>query len=701
VKRDFMLRTGAILLFLAAGMARAEADPNAGDDDPYLWLSDIHGERAVQWAKEQTDKSDAQLKSAPFYKIAYDEILKSLDVKDRIPQVRLDHGDAYNFWQDSAHVRGVWRKTSAADYENAEPHWQTLLDVDLLDAAEKTQFVWQGAQCNSAGHCLVHLSPDGGDASEIREFDLATKSFVSGGFALPRAKQAVAWLDADSVLFGTDFGPGSLTKSSYPRILKIWHRGEKIADAKTVFEVKPEDIAVRPFVSSGPYGTVAVIERGLTFFTNEYHYLKPDGTVITLPLPEGAILHGVTGGQMIVALRQAWNSFPQGALISFDVMGFAKGDKPGYALIYAPDKTSTLHEVEAGRDGVYASIFENVVGTVHYFQRGADGKWSDQKLDMPKGGSTAVAAADDWGPRALVSYESYVKPPTLYAVEGAKPPRPVKSQSPVFDASQIAADQYWATSADGTKVPYYLIHRKWQKGPVPTILYSYGGFENSLFPIYWNDGHRPLAAWAWVNRGGALAIANIRGGGEFGPAWHEAALKDHRQRAFDDFAAVAKDMQARHITTPKQTGIVAASNGGVLTTVTMTQHPELIGATVSQRPLVDMLRYTRFGAGASWVAEYGDPAIPADRAYIEKYSAYQNVKANAAYPPILFITETSDDRVTPIWARMMAAKMEEQHHDVLFNESTAGGHGPGATNAAQAEMWGLTYAFFSQKLGLK
>ena len=701
MKLNFMLRTGAILLLMAASATRAEGDPNAGDDDPYLWLSDIHGERAVAWAKEQTDKSDAQLKSAPFYKTAYDEILRSLDVKDRIPKVRLDHGDAYNFWQDKDHVRGLWRRTTAADYETAEPHWQTLLDVDTLDATEKVPYVWQGAQCNSAGHCLVHLSPDGGDAAEIREFDLAGKSFVPGGFSLPRAKQALAWLDADSVLFGTDFGPGTLTKSSYPRILKIWHRGQAIADAKIVFEVKPEDIAVRPFVFSGPYGTVAIIERGLTFFTNEYHYLKADGSVAPLPLPEGAVLHGVTDGKLIVGLRSAWNGFAQGALISFDALAFAKGQPPRYALLYTPTKTSTVHDVEAGRDGVYASIFENVAGTVHYFMPRPDGKWTDEKLSLPRGGSTEVAAADDWGAEALVSFESYTKPPTLYAVTGTKGPKQIKAQSPVFDASQIAADQYFATSADGTKVPYYLIHRKWQKEPVPTILYSYGGFENSLFPLYWNDGHRPLAAWAWVNKGGALAIANIRGGGEFGPAWHEAALKEHRQRAFDDFAAVAKDMQTRRITTPKQTGIVAASNGGVLTTVTMIQHPELIGAVVSQRPLVDMIRYTRFGAGASWVAEYGDPAIPADRAYIEKYSAYQNVTPEMKLPPILFITETSDDRVTPIWARMMAAKMEDQHHSVLFNESTAGGHGPGATNAAQAEMWGLTYAFFSQTLGLE
>ena len=690
--KSLKLISAAVLLM--ASMARAEGDPNAGDDDPFLWLSDIHGAKAVQWAKEQTDKSDSLLKAEPFYKLSYDAILKSLDVKDRIPTVKLDHGDAYNFWQDKEHVRGVWRRTAIADYETKTPHWQTLLDVDALDKAEGTPFVWQGADCGPGDHCLVHLSPDGGDATTIREFDLKTKKFVEGGFTLPRAKLTIAWLDADTVIVGTDFGPGTLTKSSYPRILKIWTRGQPLEQAKTIFEIKPEDINVRPHIFRGPHGSVGVIQRGLTFFTNEYSLLKPDGTTVTMAVPTGARLHGETGGQLIFSLRQAWNEFPQGSLIAFDPQ------QSRAELLYAPDKTSTLHDVEAGRDGVYAAIFENVVGTVHYFQRGSDGKWADHKLTVPPGGSTSIVAANDWGPEAHFTYESYLKPPTLYTVSGASEPKAIKAQSPVFDAKNIAADQFWATSADGTKVPYYLIHKKGQKGPAPTILYSYGGFENSLFPIYWNDGHRPLAAWTWVDKGGAMAIANIRGGGEFGPAWHEAALKENRQRAFDDFAAVAKDMQTRGATTPKQTGIVAASNGGVLTTVTMTQHPELIGATVSQRPLVDMIRYTRFGAGASWVAEYGDPAIPAERDFIAKYSAYQLVKPDVSYPPILFITETSDDRVTPIWARMMAAKMEEQKHTVLFNESTAGGHGPGATNAAQAEMWGLTYAFFSRTLGL-
>jgi prolyl oligopeptidase len=321
---------------------------------------------------------------------------------------------------------------------------------------------------------------------------------------------------------------------------------------------------------------------------------------------------------------------------------------------------------------------------------------------LPKGGSTTVVTADDWAPGALFTYESFIQPPTLYEDAGDGKVTAIKSQAPLFDAKNIVSEQFWATSADGTKVPYFLIHRVGDTKEVPTILYSYGGFELSLNPWYWNDGHRPLdAGQVWISKGGAIAVANIRGGGEFGPRWHQAALKEHRQRAFDDFAAVGKDLEARGFTTPQHLGIVGASNGGVLTTVTMTQQPQMLNAVVSQRPLVDMLRYTRFGAGASWVAEYGDPDKPEDRAYIEKYSAYQNVKPDVKYPGILFITETSDDRVTPIWARMMAAKMEAQGHDVLFNESSEGGHGPGSTNAAQADMWALSYTYLKQRLGLK
>ena len=690
-----------------AAFAFATAALAAEDDDPNYWLSDIHGARALAWVKERDAKSEAVLKADPEYAADRAAILKSLDTKDRIPLGNLDHGKLYNFWQDADHVRGLWRRAPMSAYRKPDPAWEVLLDVDKLDADQHKDWVFQGAQCTASDRrCLVRLSPGGGDAAEMREFDPRTHELLADGFTLPAAKSSAAYVDENTIVFATDFGPGTMTKSSYPRIMKLWHRGRKIADAKQVFEIGADDISVRNVVLHGPSGetdanATVLVERGISFFQNEYYFMAADGSTTKLPLPQGANLQGATKGNLILTLREDWMSFKKGSLLAFPLHAFLKTHKmPRIALLAAPDAHSTIESVSTGRDAVYASLFHDVTGSVHVF-RPAKGAWSDTALDLPKGGSTTVVSADDWGAGALFTYESFLVPPTLYEDRGDGKPAAIKSQAPLFDASDMTSEQFWATSNDGTKVPYFLIHKKGVNGNVPTILYSYGGFELSLTPWYWNDGHRPLdAGQVWLNKGGAIAVANIRGGGEFGPAWHQAALKENRQKAFDDFASVAKDLETRGFTTPAHLGIVGASNGGVLTTVTMTQHPELLSAVVSQRPLVDMLRYTRFGAGASWVEEYGDPDKPAERAYIEKYSAYQNVKPDVKYPSILFITETSDDRVTPIWARMMTAKMEAQGHEVLFNESSEGGHGPGSTNAAQAEMWALSFVYLAQKLGL-
>jgi prolyl oligopeptidase len=707
MQRRHLVLAAAMAALVAVPVLAAELTPDS--PDPFLWLADIHGAKAVDWAKVQTAKSLAILKSDPDYQKDHDAILKVLDANDRIALGNLDHGDVLNFWQDASHTRGLWRKTVIADYRNAQPKWDVLLDVDALDAKEKQPWVWQGADCAPGNtNCLIQLSPGGGDAATIREFDPATKSFLKDGFALSLSKLSSAYLDKDDVLFATDFGPGSMTKSSYPRIVKLWHRGQKLSDAKTVFEAQSNDISASPTVFRGPYGSIPLIVRGVTFFTSEYYYVLPNGSTLKLPLPLGADLKGVTNGNLIFTLRDAWTPpggkpIAQGALVAFAVKPFVMQKMlPVFDVLYTPNERSTVGDVSAGRDAVYASIFENVTGSIHEFRAGTGGAWSDTKLALPEGGSTSIVSTNDWGPEAYFTYESFLKPVTLYEYDGAGEPKEIKSEPARFDASKLSSDQFWATSADGTKVPYFYIHPKDQKGTVPTILYSYGGFELSLFPWYWNDGHRPLAPGdAWFAKGGAIAVANIRGGGEFGPRWHQAALLEHRQRAFDDFEAVGDDLVKRGFATPKQIGTVGASNGGVLTTATMVQRPDLFGAVVSQRPLVDMLRYTKYGAGASWVDEYGDPAKAADRAYILKYSAYENLKPGVKYPPIFFITETSDDRVTPIWARMMAAKMESMNQDVLFYESPEGGHGPGATHEEEAQMWALSYVYLAQKLGLE
>ncbi len=704
------IRNVAFAAFAAAAVFAWQAPAATTDNDPYLWLSDIHGAKALSWVAQQNTKSDAVLTQAPGYAPTREAILKSLDTKDRIPLGKLDHGDVYNFWQDAQHVRGLWRRTSVADYRNAAPAWEVLLDVDKLDADTGKNWVFHGAECApSMKRCLVDLSPGGGDAGEISEYDPAAHAFVADGFALKLAKSSAQYLDDDTILFATDFGPGTLTKSGYPRIVKLWHRGERIESAKTVYEAQESDISAAPRVFRGPYGAIALVRRGITFFTSEYFVLLPDGKTVKLPLPLGAELQGVTDGVLILTLRDDWmplgatRVFKKGSLVAFDVQKYLATRKmPRVALLYAPGRHATVDSVAAGRDGVYASIFENITGSIHLFRPGAHGSWSDARLALPSGGSTAAVSADDWSAEAAFTFESFLVPPTLYEDTGDGKVAAIKSQASLFDADNMVSEQFWTKSKDGTKIPYFLIHRKDARAPVPTILYSYGGFELSLFPWYWNDGHRPLdAGQVWLAKGGAVAVANIRGGGEFGPSWHQATRKYHHQRAFDDFAAVAADLIARGFTTPQHLGIVGASNGGLLVSATMVERPDLFAAIVCQRPLIDMLRYTQFGAGASWVDEYGDPADLKMRAYIEKYSPYQNVKPAVKMPPVLFITETSDDRVTPVFARMMAAKMEDQGHDVLFNEAAEGGHGPGSTNAEQADMWALSYVFFAQKLGLE
>jgi len=694
----------AILLAVPTGQARGAAA--AADPNPYLWLTQIHGKKALTWVEAQNGRSDLALEGDATYARDRSQIMDVLNANTRIPRGELDHGWVLNFWQSAAHVRGIWRRTRIADYARKAPRWQTLLDVDRLDSRMHQNWVWHGADCTAAfDRCLVRLSPGGGDAAEIREYDPRTRSFIAGGFEVPVAKGGAMYLNPDTVLVATNFGRGTMTPSSYPRIVKLWRRGEPLASAKTLFEGRPDDMSVTPYVFRGPYGSVAVIERRPSFFEADYYVVGADGTTRRIPVPQDAQIEGVTQGQLILTLQNAWTvdgrTIGKGALVAFPVMAFERtGGTQPVSVLYTPGPHAMIDEVSTGRDAVYASVYEDVTGSIREFRPGRP-DWSDMRLALPRGGSTSIVSTNDWGPQAYFSFESFLEPPSLYAYGGSGSPTLIKAQPRVFDGRDMSVSQYWASSHDGTKVPYFLIRPRKAQGAIPTILYGYGGFQLSLTPWYWNDGHKPLdAGETWLSHGGAIAVANIRGGGEFGPAWHQAALKYHRQRAYDDFEAVAADIERRNLSTPKQLGIVGASNGGLLVSTVMVERPDLFGAVVCQRPLIDMLRYTHYGAGASWVGEYGDPADPKMAAYIRTYSPFQNVKQGVAYPPILFIAETTDDRVTPVFARMMAAKMEAQGHDVLFNEATEGGHGPGATHAEEAQYWALAYTFFAKRLGL-
>ncbi len=685
----------------AMGAGEVEHKEAAGPHDPWAWLEDIHGAKQLDWVKAQNAVALRTLKSDSDYQPDYDSILSVLDATDRIPYVSLVKDKAFNFWQDARNPKGLWRVTSIADYATPDPKWQTLLDVDKLGADEKTSWVWKGADvAPSLDRALVELSPGGGDAVVVREFDLATKSFIDDGFKLAVAKTDVAYVDDDTILFATDFGKDSLTTSGYARIVKLWHRGEPISAAKTIYESKTDDVVAAPEVFHGPGGTVPLVVRAITFFKNEYFYVKPDGSLLKLPLPLGADIQGVVRGQLLATLREDWSeagtTIKQGALIAFPLAQFvATGKLPKIAVLYTPGPRSSIEDVATGRDAVYASIYDDVIGSVHEFAPEPDGTWGDEKLTLPAGGSTHVVAANDWGPEVQFTYESYLQPTTLYAFSGEGEPTPIKSLPARFDASGLMTEQFEATSKDGTRIPYFVTRRTDAKGPQPTVLYGYGGFEISLTPSYSANFGR-----LWLTKGGSYVVANIRGGGEFGPAWHDAALKENRQKAFDDFAAVAADLEKRGLTTPGQLGIMGGSNGGLLVSTVMVEHPELLGAVVCQVPLIDMIAFTHLGAGASWEAEYGNPADPKMRAAILKYSPYQNVRADGKYPPVFFITATSDDRVTPAHARKMAAKMEAQGHDVLFYENTEGGHAAAADHSQAAEMWALSFVYLKRQLHL-
>jgi prolyl oligopeptidase len=616
------------------------------------------------------------------------------------PYAHLDHGFAYNFWQDAQNPKGVWRRTSIADYRSARPKWEALIDLDALAKAEKENWVWKGAECAPSGqpYCLISLSRGGGDAVVIREFDVSRKRFVTDGFRLPEGKSSASYINGDGSIYYAD-GKGPLTTSGYPRQIRFWKRGDPAA-GHVVFDGKPDDVLVAPAIfHNGEPADIVLAVRAVSFFESEYYIFGGENRNSKLPLPLSADVKGVLAHRIIFTLRSDWQVpdgkvLPRGGLFAAPLDGQDGMDVTRIETLFVPGPRDSVESVVAGRDKLYAVINRNVIGAVHAFAF-ADGAWSDRTLDLPGNGAPEIVGTNDHGPEVLFGFENYLTPSTLYFDDGHDAPRAIKALPARFDASGMVTEQFEATSKDGTKVPYFVTRPKVLHGPAPTILYGYGGFEVSLTPAYSANAGR-----LWVGKGGIYVVANIRGGGEFGPAWHEAAEKRHRQRAFDDFAAVAGDLVKRKLTTPKQLGIMGGSNGGLLVSTVMTQIPEKLGAVVCQVPLIDMLAYTHIGAGASWIGEYGDPANKAERDYILTYSPYQNVKRDVQYPPVFFVTATSDDRVTPVHARKMAAKMEAQGHDVLFYENTDGGHAAAADHRQAAEMWALSYVYLAQKLGL-
>jgi prolyl oligopeptidase len=694
-----------ILAAMAAAAVSAAAQtprlPSAvpGAPDPFAWLEDIHGARAMAWVERQNKRTAARLETDPRYETFRRQALAIFTAKDRIPRPGFLGRDVDNFWQDGDHIKGLWRRASFTSYNSPDPEWRTLIDFDALSKAEGRNWIFKGATCLAPEDrlCLVRLSNGGGDAVELREFDTRAGAFIPGGFRFESGKQNADWLDADTLLIGRDFGPGTLTASGYPFIVKKLKRGQDLSQAREVFRGEASDVSAGARVLRGPDGAVehVLFTRGVDFYHSRYWLLGDGGATRELSLPQKIDLYGYVDHRMIVGLNEDWAAgpghpaFKAGSLVAYDpVSGAAE-------LILQPTATQTIDDVAVTRDRVLVELLDNVNGALDVYARGADG-WTATRLDLPKGSAISIDAADRGSDRAYVASESFLDPTAVWAVDAAAATATrVKSLTPRFDASGDVTEQRFVTSIDGTRIPYWLVRPRAMKfdGSTPTQMFGYGGFQVSETPTY-----RPELGKLWLERGGAYVLADIRGGGEYGPAWHDAALREHRQRAFDDFAAVARDLIAHKITSARRLGIYGRSNGGVLMSVSMTQHPELFNAVVIESPLIDMLNYTHLTAGASWAAEYGDPDVPADRAFIAKYSAYTNLKPGVKYPEPYITTNTEDDRVHPGHARKFAAELEALGDPYLFYENTFGGHANDADPELNARRWARHYVYLSEKL---
>ncbi|WP_226929270.1 prolyl oligopeptidase family serine peptidase [Janthinobacterium aquaticum] len=693
---------GSMLLGLAtAGLAHAQSPDSAANPptDPLQWLEDISGERPMDWVRTHNAVTVKELQSQPGF-AALDARLKTiLNSKERIAYVSKEGDYYYNFWRDAQHVRGIWRRTTLAQYQAADTQWETVIDLDALAASEGENWVWGGVSClyPKGERCLVSLSRGGGDAKVVREYDVAKRAFVDDGFKLPEAKGSASWIDTDTIFVSTDFGPGSMTSSGYPRMIKQWRRGTPLTDAKTLYEAQASDMSAGAYKDFTPGHEVQFVERQIDFYSSEM-FLREGDSLKKLPKPIDANAFTVRD-QVVLTLRSDWNingkTYPQGALLAMDFAAFMQG-KQDFEVLYAPTATSSLDGVAATRSAILITELDKVKNRITEL-RHVDGKWLRRAVDAPALGTLVVNPLDPVdSDQYFLIVTDFLNPTTLYLGQVQSDARTkIKSLPAYFDAKPYKVAQYESTSKDGTKVPYFVIMNKKTRldGKNPTVLYGYGGFEVSLKPNY-----SGIIGESWLKQGGVYVLANIRGGGEFGPRWHQAALKENRQRAYDDFISVAQDLIKRKLTSPRHLGIMGGSNGGLLVGAVLTQRPDLFNAVVSQVPLLDMRRYNKLLAGASWMGEYGDPDVPEQWSYISKYSPYQNVFKDRKYPRTLFTTSTRDDRVHPGHARKMVAKMDEQGHDVLYWENTEGGHAGAANNDQQALMWAMTYTFLQKQL---
>lgn len=692
----------AITMAAAAALLLGAA---SAEDDAYLWLEAVESEEALAWVRAQNARSLDVLEKDPRFDALKADALSILTSKDRLALGEIHGGAVYNFWQDETQLRGLWRRADVESYKSGAPAWDVLIDFDQLAEEEGRNWIHGDIVCLSPQYrrCMIEISDGGKDAAYWREFDTAEKAFVEGGFFLDEAKSTIAWFDEDTLIVGTDRGAGSLTDSGYARTLQRLERGAEIADAPTIFEAAIDDVLVAASAYPDAEGAHVFVTRLPSFFERDYYYERgASDDLKKLPLPANADLEGVFEGAAIFSLRETWAhggvTYRQGSVVAYDPATDAT------ELVFEAAESQSVEGVAIGESNIIIQYLDDVAGAAARVSRNRKGAWTAKTIAMPENGVVSVISAGGGTDDALLSFESLTTPDTLYFVSKRNKVEKIASAPAFFDASDVVVEQRFATSSDGASVPYFLMARKsvLDAGNAPTVQYGYGGFLAAILPVYYSDPGRPqhgaLAGKMWIARGGALVLANIRGGSEYGPRWHEAALKENRQLAFDDFIAVSENLIETGVTSPEKLGIVGRSNGGLLMGAMLTQRPDLYAAIDIGVPLFDMKRYNKLLAGASWMGEYGNPDIADEWAYISQYSPYQKLKADEAYPKVLFYTSTKDDRVHPGHARKAAAKLADLGYDFFYYENIEGGHGGTANQDQLAYRTALEYVYFVRQL---
>ncbi len=669
------------------------------DDNKLLWLEEVEGEKAINWVKEQNKITENKFKGSNTYRSLFEKADEILNSSDRIPYAYF-HGEyLYNLWQDKDHEKGLYRRTSLEEYRKENPKWETVLDLDKLSQDENEDWVWHGSSALSSDsdRALLYLSRGGKDACVIREFDFKTKQFITDGFNIAESKLTVAWVDDDTLLLGTTLDGEPQTDSGYPSTLSIWKRGTKISEAKRVFELDKTDMGVWCHTAKDGEKFHTIIDKRITFYTGET-YLLIDGTPKKVMTPDFLEFNDIYNNQLLFLTRKDWKlddtTFTAGSIIAIDIdCATKKLTLDAVTLVMEASKCNIPKNTLCTKDKLYAVTMNNVNDELWSFEF-ENKEWKGTRVDLPSNGAIDPITVNEKCDQLIVSYENFLTPSSLMLIDSGKISK-IRGIKEKFDGSKYRVEQHFATSKDGEKIPYFQISNKDLElnGSNPTLQYGYGGFEIPLTP-----GYLALAGNLWLEQGGVHVLTNIRGGGEFGPRWHQAALKENRQRAYDDFAAISEDLISRGVTSQKHLGIMGGSNGGLLMGVMTTQRPDLYNAVVCQVPLLDMKRYHKLLAGASWVGEYGNPDDPKEWEFISKYSPLQNVFEDKSYPPIIFMTSTKDDRVHPGHARKMAAKMKAQNHEVEYFENINGGHGGTTTQSDRAHWQALQYSFLLEKL---